>query len=567
MEHSNMKSKKAASFIIVAAIFFIVIFTGISLISKFAGGTTGNKIESKEEAKKQLDKLLDRIEISEVDPIRGQVEFGTTSLADELPDISKYPYTVIGNGTINVEIISSPEKAGEGTDGWMNEMAEEFNRAGYTYDGKTVSVSIRNITSGLAMDYIVSGKYIPEGFSPSASMWGEMTIAQGNKLEVITDRTVGNVAGILLKKNKIKSLEEKYQTVDMKTVTQAVADGELLMGYTNPLASSTGLNFLLCTLYAYDHENVLSDTAINGFTTFQQNIPYVAYNTMQMRESASSGSLEGMILEYQTYVNSDLQSTYDFIPFGIRHDNPLYATDSATQSEKEVLKMFADFCASDSGKKLADEYGFNGLDSYVSELPDYNGTTIVNAQKLWKENKDHGKEIVAVFVADVSGSMSGDPLSQLKDALVISSQYINENNSIGLVSYSSDVYINLPIDKFDLNHRSYFVGAVDSLMANGNTASYDALLVAVDMIQKELENNPNATPMIFLLSDGETNVGNSLKSCIPILQFYSIPVYTIGYNANIEALEEISGINEAVSINADSDDVIYKIKSLFNAQM
>ena len=54
---------------------------------------------------------------------------------------------------------------------------------------------------------------------------------------------------------------------------------------------------------------------------------------------------------------------------------------------------------------------------------------------------------------------------------------------------------------------------------------------------------------------------------IPILQFYSIPVYTIGYNANIEALEEISGINEAVSINADSDDVIYKIKSLFNAQM
>ena len=86
-------------------------------------------------------------------------------------------------------------------------------------------------------------------------------------------------------------------------------------------------------------------------------------------------------------------------------------------------------------------------------------------------------------------------------------------------------------------------------------------------IQEELEKNPGATPMIFLLSDGETNVGNKLKNCIPILQYYSIPVYTIGYNANIEALEEISSINEAVSINADSDDVIYKIKSLFNAQM
>lgn len=564
---SSKAGKKAASFIIVVAIFFIVIFTGISLLGKLGGGGSEKKIESEKEAQKELSKLLDKVKVTEVDPVRGQVEFGATTLADELPDISKYDYTVVGNGDIDVEIIASPEKSGTGTDGWMNEMAEKFNRSGYTYDGRTVSVSIRNVTSGLAMDYIVSGKYIPEGYSPSSKMWGEMTIAQGNNLETITDRTVGNVAGILLKKSKIESLKAKYGTVDMKTIPQAVADGELLMGYTNPLASSTGLNFLLCTLYAYDSENVLSDTAINGFTTFQQNIPYVAYNTMQMRESASSGSMEGMILEYQTYVNSDLQSTYDFIPFGVRHDNPLYATESASSEEKEVLKMFAEFCASADGKSLADQYGFNGLDSYVSEVPDFNGTTIVNAQKLWKENKDHGKEIIAVFVADVSGSMSGDPLNQLKDALVISSQYINENNSIGLVSYSTDVYINLPIGKFDLNQRSYFVGAVDSLMANGNTASYDALLVSVDMIEKELEKNPNATPMIFLLSDGETNVGNSLNRCMPILQYYGIPVYTIGYNANIEALEKISSINEAVSINADSDDVIYKIKSLFNAQM
>lgn len=564
---SSKAGKKAVSFIVVAVIFFIVIFTGISLLGKLGGGGSEKKIESEKEAQKELSKLLDKVKVTEVDPVRGQVEFGATTLADELPDISKYDYTVVGNGDIDVEIIASPEKSGTGTDGWMNEMAEKFNRSGYTYDGRTVSVSIRNVTSGLAMDYIVSGKYIPEGYSPSSKMWGEMTIAQGNNLETITDRTVGNVAGILLKKSKIESLKAKYGTVDMKTIPQAVADGELLMGYTNPLASSTGLNFLLCTLYAYDSENVLSDTAINGFTTFQQNIPYVAYNTMQMRESASSGSMEGMILEYQTYVNSDLQSTYDFIPFGVRHDNPLYATESASSEEKEVLKMFAEFCASADGKSLADQYGFNGLDSYVSEVPDFNGTTIVNAQKLWKENKDHGKEIIAVFVADVSGSMSGDPLNQLKDALVISSQYINENNSIGLVSYSTDVYINLPIGKFDLNQRSYFVGAVDSLMANGNTASYDALLVSVDMIEKELEKNPNATPMIFLLSDGETNVGNSLNRCMPILQYYGIPVYTIGYNANIEALEKISSINEAVSINADSDDVIYKIKSLFNAQM
>jgi Ca-activated chloride channel family protein len=46
-----------------------------------------------------------------------------------------------------------------------------------------------------------------------------------------------------------------------------------------------------------------------------------------------------------------------------------------------------------------------------------------------------------------------------------------------------------------------------------------------------------------------------------------VPCYTIGYNANLKELEKLSAINEAASINADNDDVIYNLKSLFNAQM
>jgi len=44
-------------------------------------------------------------------------------------------------------------------------------------------------------------------------------------------------------------------------------------------------------------------------------------------------------------------------------------------------------------------------------------------------------------------------------------------------------------------------------------------------------------------------------------------IYTIGYNANIQALQTLSSINEAASINADSDDVNYKMASLFNAEV
>jgi Ca-activated chloride channel family protein len=73
--------------------------------------------------------------------------------------------------------------------------------------------------------------------------------------------------------------------------------------------------------------------------------------------------------------------------------------------------------------------------------------------------------------------------------------------------------------------------------------------------------------MLFVLSDGETNYGHSLNDVRDMLQAFKIPIYTIGYNANIKALQSLSDINEAASINADSEDVVYKLGSLFNAQM
>ena len=222
----------------------------------------------------------------------------------------------------------------------------------------------------------------------------------------------------------------------------------------------------------------------------------------------------------------------------------------------------------ENGRELADSYGFNGKDDYVSELPEVSGETLVAAQSLYKENKDTGRSVVAVFVADVSGSMSGEPLNQLQSSLINSMRYINESNYVGLVSYSDDVTIELPVDQFDINHQAYFKGAVEGLRAAGGTATNDGIIVAADLIQKALADKPDAKPMIFLLSDGEANADTvSFQDMKAVIGSLRIPVYTIGYNANIEALEQISSINEAASIDASTSDVTYQLKNLFNANM
>lgn len=526
---------------------------------------------TEEEANNKLNRLLKNVCVTEVTPRKATVDFTANDLANTLPDIEEYPLTITGSGQVNIEIFASPEKAGSGTDGWLIEAAKDFNnQKNRTSSGLTMSVSVRSISSGMGSDYIVSGKYLPDAYTPSNSMWGTMAVSNGAELSTKngTDRLVGNVAGILLADDMIKTLTADYGSITIETITKAAQDGKVAMGYTYPYTSSTGLNFLVSSLNSFDSSDPLSSKAVGEFQKFQANVPFVCYTTQQMRGAMQSGSLNACIMEYQTYINdSTLQKKYKFYPFGARHDNPLYEVGNIGTDKEEVLKTFTDFCLSSDQQAAASRYGFNEMNTYKASEPEFDAVTLLNAQQLWKEEKDSGKPVVAVFVADVSGSMSGDPLNRLQTSLLSASQYINSNNYIGLVSYSSDVTVNLPIAQFDLDQRSYFTGAVQDLTASGSTCTYDAVLQGVKMLQESKTSIPDAKLMLFVLSDGETNTGNSLAKIRDIVEAYSIPVYTISYNESLNELSELSEINEAATINANSEDVVYKLSALFNAQM
>lgn len=562
-----MENKNGLKLLGLGIVVFIVIFIGI-----FATNNIGksDKEVSEEKAHKQLENILDNVYVTRVDSVKANLadeKYASLEAAEELPDISKYPLSVEGNGEINIEIFTSTEKGGNGSDGWLNDVAKAFNKEKYTYDGKTVSVSVRSLASGLAADYISTGKYVPNAFTPSNELLIRLIENNNVSTELISDRLVGNVAGILLDNDTYNSITQLYGSCSVKTVVQATADGEIAMGYTNPLASSTGLNFLMATLDSFDSKNLLSDEAIKYFQEFQANVPFVSYTTTQMKNAAEASTLDGMITEYQAYKNSSSLSKYKFIPFGVRHDNPLYAVGTNTNAEIEALNMFAEYCKNEESQKLASKYGFNYLDDYKNEGTDiFTGQEISSAQSIWKEEKDT-LPVTAIFVADISGSMSGEPIINLQTSLINASQYINKDNYIGLISYSNDVYINLPIEQFDMNQRAKFIGAVNNLYANGGTATFDAIAVATKMLLEAKEANPDTKLMMFLLSDGETNRGCDLSAIKTVLSFYNIPVYTIGYNADIDALQTISNINEASSINADSEDIVYQLKNLFNSQM
>ena len=513
--------KKTNKVIVMGVVFAVSIIVLLFIFLLFKNSSKG----------KSTDSMIKKINVTKQTPVKASISLEDNTLYDELPEITKYPLAVQGKGDVVIEIMTSPEKAGENYEAWLIDVANKFNSEEHTTEaGLKIGLSIRPVSSGLAADYIISNKHTPQLFTPSNYLWGEYINANGGDVTEKTNRLVGNTAGLLISKNST------YKTY--ADIIGAVKKGEINIGYTNPQTSSTGMNLLLSILKDGDAD-MFSDKAVESFTTFQQNIPFVAYNTMQMRDSAKKGTLDGMILEYQTYINEEnINKMYDFVPFGVRHDNPLYIVNEKylSDSELEAIDIITDYCLSGDMQTIATQYGFNANNDYSTDVK-YTGAEVNKALEIYKANKDNGQDIIAVFVADCSGSMY--------------------------------VTIEVPIAKFDLDQKAYFQGGINRLQASGSTASYDAIVVAMDMIEKAQKDNPNAKRMIFLLSDGQENVGYSLETIKPSLKDSKIPVYTISYTAEADtaAMKELSEVNEAATINADSEDIVYKIKSLFNSQM
>lgn len=553
----------------------VAILTAVTLIVVALCGCGSDRDEGEtvytyDEAIKELNAFNDEID---VDTIKPHLDIYNAPSSDAtLASIDTFPLTVTGTGQINIEIAAATELSSAAPDDLLNIVAKRFNQENKKIGGKTVSVTVRKITSGEVLTYMTDSDYKPDVYAPSSKAWGEMLGAKGISTVTLSDRIAGNTAGILMEKNTYDDFIKKYKEVSLKNVLEASIAGDLTFAYTNPYTSSTGLNILTAMLHAFDPDNPLSKKAQQKLLDYQKQSPPVAYTTGILRDQASKGIIKAMVMEEQAYHNTPELKDYIYTPAGIRHDHPLYTFDYVSKEKQEAAKLFAEYCLSDTSQSLASEKGFNLHDDYESQESGLDGAGYLSAQKIWKQSKDGGQPIIAVFVADISGSMNGAPITSLKESLLSTSSFIRSDNYIGLVSYADKVHINLPIDQFDDEQRAYFSGAVKSLDIEGSTATYDAVLVALKMMIDKKEEIPDAKMMLFVLSDGDQNRGYKLDRIKPIVGGLKVPVYTIGYNLSSgsraeKELKQLSGINEATLISASSDDLINQMRNLFNVQL
>jgi len=109
-----------------------------------------------------------------------------------------------------------------------------------------------------------------------------------------------------------------------------------------------------------------------------------------------------------------------------------------------------------------------------------------------------------VICIDRSGSMKGDPISNAKDGASNVLGLLNDDDQIGVVSFSSAATTNLQMGKFGDHGRSSIESAIQGISPSGGTDIYNALEQSQDMLQN-LSGDERTSKRILLLTDGSDN--------------------------------------------------------------
>ncbi|TNF25114.1 MAG: VWA domain-containing protein, partial [Deltaproteobacteria bacterium] len=161
-------------------------------------------------------------------------------------------------------------------------------------------------------------------------------------------------------------------------------------------------------------------------------------------------------------------------------------------------------------------------------------------------------EVVAVerapmnvaLVVDRSGSMQGDKLLSARAAALSLLDDLDDGDRVALLSYASDVSVDVPTMVLGPRTRPVFERAIEELTAAGGTALAEALAVGADEVLRGFDEADLVR--VILLSDGRPTVGETephrIETLAARLYEEGVPVTTmgIGYDYNEDLMTSVA---------------------------
>ncbi|XP_040363116.1 E3 ubiquitin-protein ligase WAV3 isoform X1 [Rosa chinensis] len=173
--------------------------------------------------------------------------------------------------------------------------------------------------------------------------------------------------------------------------------------------------------------------------------------------------------------------------------------------------------------------------------PQYPVLVSICAPPLQDPDGEVRTPIDLVTVLDVSGSMQGQKLHLVKQAIKFVIENMGSSDRLSIVSFSTNSRRVLPLRRMTVDGRESAIEAVESLVAGGGTDIAEGLKKGTQVLEDRRQRNPVAS--IILLSDGQDNYCRSPSQMLKKLPAsirssdmqHEIPVHTFGFGNDHDA--------------------------------
>ena len=517
-------------------------------------------------------------------------------------------------GDVLVTISSSDTKRN-----WLNAVIADFNEEKQTTaSGQLIQVSAEHVRSGPSKNAILDGTSQPVVWSPGDASWVEQINAawEADYNKQINSQqcrpTVNAPVGFAMWRPMAEALGWPEKPIGWDTLVALAADpegwatygppgwGQFSFGHTHPSYSNTGLLSLTSFVYgSLGNPESLSAAQV-----------YEAEEAMQALEqvtskygTSSTALLELMRKEGPSYLHAAAVPEANVARYNVEHSEELYfplafvipaggtiwanhpycILDNAewvSPEEAEAAALFRDYLLHPDRQKLAIDHYIRpadtsiplhdplslayGIDPRVSPdtqtvLPSPDADVSAAVVDLFTITKRKATIIVAL---DTSSSMHGEPL---KSSAAATSDFLGRldvDDEIALLTFNDEVLTLFePVRVGDVVEE--MKGSVSTLIANGQTALYDAVCQATEMAaglkEEDEENGESRLYGIVLLSDGDDTTSKSTENqmfvnCLPTnpeVDGFKIYPIAFGDEADQKLLKRIADITAGEMCEAD----------------
>ncbi|GHG95388.1 substrate-binding and vWA domain-containing protein [Streptomyces lanatus] len=326
-----------------------------------------------------------------------------------------------------------------------------------------------------------------------------------------------------VKSTRLAQLGWKPGDVTWSQIEQAVQDGRLTYGMTDPARSNSGFATLVSVASALSGaQAALTDADVDKASP--------RLKEFFKGQKLTSGSSGWLATAYKRRGNVDALLNYESVLKGIpgltvirpkdgvvTADYPLSSLASTNAATREDVRRLTEALRTDGTQRLITERTHRrpvvpsvdpapGLDpGRRRELP-FPGTRSVADGLLDSYENELRRPSRTVYVLDTSGSMEGDRLEQLKKALTDLTGDFREREEVTLMPFGSSVksvatHVVEPSDP-----KAGLAGIredTDALTAEGDTAIYTSLEAAY----QHLGSGRDTFTSIVLMTDGENTAG------------------------------------------------------------